>query len=284
MLGRRGRGRGRRGGLMSSVMAFVIIAVVGFSMYSYGPSKALGKLGGLVSEGTQWLEDFDVKDAAGTIGDAAGGSDRPYKMYMVADVGKLKIDNNQTNSPAYERGKMEAIKPKSGSWGAASDFPGWDSVRTIVGSDVYSKCSTRDALVILEGKNVKTKNNCKNESGEWKDPYGWNGDFETTTNPSSFDGEHIVPLKNAWISGAKNMKHSKREKIANDAANLMLTASRPNTQKGDKSIDRWVPDKNSPRFCDYVERYTHVKAKYGLTVTSAEKKSIDNYLEQCGSI
>ena len=63
------------------------------------------------------------------------------------------------------------------------------------------------------------------------------------TAASDLDIDHVVPLKNAWISGAWAWTSSKRESFANDLADPQLIAVTDNVNqaKGDKSPDAWKP-------------------------------------------
>lgn len=281
MLGRgRGRGRGKVKGFMRSLVSLLIVAVIGTAVYVYGPTKAIDKASELIGQGADKANSINTGEVADKAIDGAGkvaqGSDRRYRQQVALELKNIKINDNPTNSPAYDRGKY------FGSWRPASSSKGYGGVKLKVGDDTYAKCTSRQAVSVLEGKGVKVNANCKPIAGTWTDPYGWHGEFQTTTNNSSFEGEHIVPLKEAWMSGAKKWDQQKRYDIANDRDNLMLVAKKPNAQKGASSIDEWAPDQKSPRFCEYVENYVHVKSKYGLTMKTKEKAVADKYLSKCG--
>jgi hypothetical protein len=53
-----------------------------------------------------------------------------------------------------------------------------------------------------------------------------------------------------------------------------------NSAKVDKDAATWLPPNKAFR-CEYVERQTAVKAKYGLWVTRAEHDALASVLEGC---
>lgn len=63
-----------------------------------------------------------------------------------------------------------------------------------------------------DGSNVVTNNACTSTSGTWYSDY----DGATWTAASDVDIDHIVPLKEAWISGAKDWTADQREAFANE--------------------------------------------------------------------
>lgn len=53
-----------------------------------------------------------------------------------------------------------------------------------------------------------------------------------------------------------------------------------NQEKGSASAAYWLPTNGAYR-CDYVARQIGVKAKYGLTVTTKEKRAMLSVLRAC---
>lgn len=84
----------------------------------------------------------------------------------------------------------------------------------------------------------------------------------------------MVPLKNAWISGASKWTTAKREQFANDVTRPQLWAvtDNVNSSKGDKSPDSWKPPLAS-FYCTYARAYVQVKVrKTYLQKKKKEKK------------
>jgi hypothetical protein len=149
-------------------------------------------------------------------------------------------------------------------------FPTWD---TISGS-----CNTRETVLKRDGVSVVVNSSCAATSGTWHSPY----DGGTWTAASDVDIDHMVPLKNAWISGAWAWTTSRRESFANDLSHPQLWAVTDNVNqaKSDRSPDSWKPPLTS-FYCTYARAWVQVKYVWALTVTSAEKSALTSMLNTC---
>ncbi|KDN16638.1 HNH endonuclease family protein [Amycolatopsis rifamycinica] len=149
-------------------------------------------------------------------------------------------------------------------------FPHWDSQG--------SNCDTREVVLKRDGKDVKTDKDCKPTSGTWTSVY----DDETWTKPTDLDIDHMVPLGQAWASGAKTWTTQKREQFANDLTRPQLFAvtDNVNQQKSDKAPDQWKPPLVA-FWCTYATDWIIVKHYYGLTITQAEKTALTDMLRRC---
>ncbi|AZS87565.1 HNH endonuclease family protein [Streptomyces griseoviridis] len=149
-------------------------------------------------------------------------------------------------------------------------FPTWI---TISGT-----CNTREYVIKRDGDNVVVNSACTATSGSWYSVY----DGVTWTAASSLDIDHVVPLAEAWDSGASGWTTAQRQAFANDVTRPQLvpvTAS-VNRSKGDKDPGEWVPPLTSYR-CTYVRAWVQVKYYYDLSVDSAEKSALTSYLASC---
>ncbi|AEO57304.1 hypothetical protein MYCTH_102138 [Thermothelomyces thermophilus ATCC 42464] len=149
-------------------------------------------------------------------------------------------------------------------------FPHWETVS--------GACNTREYVLKRDGTNVVTDSSCAAQSGTWVSPY----DGATWTAASDVDIDHMVPLKNAWISGANTWSTAKRTQFANDIdlPQLWAVTDNVNQAKGDKSPDAWKPPSTS-FYCTYAKSWVTVKYSYGLSVTSAEKSALTSMLNTC---
>ena len=149
-------------------------------------------------------------------------------------------------------------------------FPTWD---TISGT-----CNTRETVLKRDGTSVVVSSACAATSGRWYSPY----DGATWTAAADLDIDHVVPLKNAWISGAWAWTTAKRESYANDLTDPQLIAvtDNVNQSKSDKSPDSWKPPLAS-YYCTYARMWVKVKYVWALTVTSAEKAAVTTMLNAC---
>ncbi|EDQ99674.1 uncharacterized protein LACBIDRAFT_256021 [Laccaria bicolor S238N-H82] len=153
---------------------------------------------------------------------------------------------------------------------ARSAFKTWDIIS--------GNCDTRETVLIRDGTNVVTNNACTATSGNWVSPY----DGVPTTLASDLDIDHVVPLKEAWISGARDWTDAQREAFTNDLTRPQLVAvtDNLNQSKGDRDVAKWVPPLAS-FVCTYVRAWVQVKYYYSLTIDSAEKTALTNYLNNC---
>jgi len=149
-------------------------------------------------------------------------------------------------------------------------FPHWI---TITGS-----CNTREQVLKRDGTGVVVNSSCAPTSGSWRSPY----DGATWTNPADVDIDHMVPLADAWRTGASEWTTEQREAFANDLENPQLWAvtDNVNQEKGDKTPEAWKPPLES-EWCQYSRAYTHVKYVYELTVSSAEQNALEDMLATC---
>lgn len=119
-------------------------------------------------------------------------------------------------------------------------------------------------------KPVEIKN-CRVINGKWYDVYS--GKYYT--NPTELDIDHIVPLKEAYKSGADKWTPKQREAFANDYENLIAVHRTLNRQKGAKDPAQWLPP-HKGYICEYITRWVYVKGKYKLNLDATECKAINN--------
>ena len=140
-------------------------------------------------------------------------------------------------------------------------------------------CNTREVVLKRDGRSVRTGAGCKITGGNWQSPY--NG--RSYTDPLKLDIDHVVPLANAWASGAKNWTAQQREDFANDLTRPQLLAVdlSDNRAKGDQDPSQWKPPLRS-FWCTYATDWVTVKVYWRLTVTADEKSALSEMLETCG--
>ena len=140
-------------------------------------------------------------------------------------------------------------------------------------------CDTRKEVLIAEAiVKPKISKKCVLTGGKWLSSF----DGKSHTKDSGLDVDHLVPLAEAWRSGAWAWTDKEREKYANFLENDMalnaVTASL-NRSKGDKDIANWLPKKN---VCQYLEGWVSIKAYFKLTVDIDEAKTISRNITNCG--
>ncbi|HKS45303.1 MAG TPA: HNH endonuclease family protein [Amycolatopsis sp.] len=149
-------------------------------------------------------------------------------------------------------------------------FPHWEMIS--------GECDTRETVLKRDGQNVQTDAKCEAVSGSWRSPY----DGATWTKPSDVDIDHLVPLGQAWESGAAQWSTDRRKELANDLTHPQLFAVTDNVNqaKGDKAPDEWRPPLESD-WCAYAVDWIEVKSYYQLTVIEAEKSALSDMLNRC---
>lgn len=163
------------------------------------------------------------------------------------------------------------VQPAGSMAGYSRDlFPHW--------SIVSGTCDTRETVLEEQGVGVRTDGECRATSGSWTSPY----DGATWSDASDVDIDHMVPLAEAWRSGAAEWDQVTRELFANDLKSRQLIAVTDNINqaKGDQPPHEWVPPLRS-YWCDYAINWVDVKTVWQLTVTSAEVTALGDMLDTC---
>jgi Protein of unknown function (DUF1524) len=149
-------------------------------------------------------------------------------------------------------------------------FPHW--------ATITRTCDTRETVLKRDGISVTTDSSCAAVSGRWVSPY----DGATWTTAADVDIDHVVPLANAWRTGAATWPASKRREFANDLTNPQLIAVTDNVNqaKGDQTPATWKPPLVT-YWCTYATMWVQVKHRYTLSITAAEKSALTGMLDRC---
>ncbi|MEV4992374.1 HNH endonuclease family protein [Streptomyces niveus] len=139
-------------------------------------------------------------------------------------------------------------------------------------------CDTRETVLKRDGSNVVTNSSCAATSGSWYSEY----DGATWTAASDVDIDHMVPLAEAWTSGASSWSTAQRQAFANDMGNPQLIAvtDNVNQSKSDRDPAEWMPPR-AAYHCMYARMWVDVKHAYNLSVDSAEKTKLQSVLNGC---
>jgi len=141
-------------------------------------------------------------------------------------------------------------------------------------------CDTRSEVLIEESSTAALLGpKCKVISGKWLSRF----DNRSFTNPSQLDIDHLVPLKEAWESGASQWNSAQRQAFANDldfAGSLIAVSASSNRSKGDKDPAQWQPTHKAFR-CTYAVTWIQVKYRWSLTADQAEITSLKKMLNGC---
>ncbi|MDQ1033613.1 hypothetical protein QFZ75_000029 [Streptomyces sp. V3I8] len=120
-------------------------------------------------------------------------------------------------------------------------------------------CSTRAEVLIAESRTEPIiEAGCKVTAGEWYSYY----DGVTLTAPGGLDIDHMVPLAEAWDSGAHTWTPARREAYANDLdaqRSLVAVTARSNRSKSDQDpAEPHLPDPAAlaPRVHNLADAWT----------------------------
>lgn len=176
-----------------------------------------------------------------------------------------------TPSKAVAQAELNAltVKPEGSMSGYSRDkFPHW--------TNQGNGCNTRQLVLMRDADYYH--GNCPVVSGRWYSYY----DGVVVYSPSEVDIDHIVPLAEAWRSGASSWSTEKRRAFANDLSGPQLIAvtASVNRAKGDQDPSTWQPPRPGAR-CAYAKWWIRTKYRWGLSVQQSEKTALQNMLNTC---
>ena len=169
---------------------------------------------------------------------------------------------------------------------AISDLPVATEVRTGYDRTLFKHwvdadgdgCNTRNEVLIAEADDpVTVGSGCSLSGGRWFSYY----DRVSWTNTSDVDIDHMVPLAEAWDSGARTWTSTQRELYANDlgdSRSLVGVTDNVNQAKGDQDPATWMPTYDK---CRYLREFVAVKLRWRLTVDSAERSALQSLSSGC---
>ena len=141
-------------------------------------------------------------------------------------------------------------------------------------------CSTRNEVLIVEAKVKPTVGaRCAISGGEWFSYY----DSKTVTSAGGLDIDHMVPLAEAWDSGASQWDAAKRERYANDLGDdrsLIAVTAASNRSKSDQDPAEWLPPSVEVK-CRYLSEWVATKLRWALTINAAERDALTQKSEGC---
>lgn len=126
---------------------------------------------------------------------------------------------------------------------------------------------------------------CKVKSGVWNPLY--KADKSSIRSPRKLHVDHMVPLKEAFVSGANKWSKPKRchyNNFLKYANHLILVSATENLRKSDREPGDYMPPNRQIR-CEYIKQWMIVKAIWGLTFDRNEISAIQQrfYENNCSS-
>lgn len=141
-------------------------------------------------------------------------------------------------------------------------------------------CDTRHEVLIAEAIVAPSVGpGCTLTGGRWHSLY----DGMETTDAGSLDIDHVVPLAEAWDSGASSWSADRRKAYANDLGvpwALIAVSAASNRAKGDQDPHDWLPPLAAVR-CEYTAMWLEVKVRWSLGVDEVERSTLAGLIAAC---
>ena len=209
-------------------------------------------------------------------GGGGGGDSEPDHTHDDPDVYRAAPSANTGTTMRASRmlNSIERSREHHGWFYYRSKFPHWVD-------NNGDGCDTRQAVLISESRvRAGRTDTCTVTSGRWASLY----DGERWHNPSSVDIDHVVALREAWVSGAHNWTRDTRRRYANDLQwkhSLRAVTDNVNSSKGDRDPAEWLP---SEARCQYAINWVQVKYRWRLKADRAELRTLGRLLDSdCGA-
>jgi len=135
-------------------------------------------------------------------------------------------------------------------------------------------CDTREEVLLSEAEEAPSIGaGCALSGGRWFSYY----DGVSQTSAGALDIDHMVPLAEAWDSGAGGWSADTRRSFANDLGDyrsLVGVTASVNRSKSDQDPADWLPAQQQ---CRYVREWVAVKQRWRMSVDSREKSALASY-------
>jgi hypothetical protein len=152
-------------------------------------------------------------------------------------------------------------------------FGGWINIK-----DDQTCLDTRGLVLKRDSsKQVEVNTSCRVINGDWHDPYT----DKNYTSSTDIQIDHMVPLKNAFMSGAYEWTNKKRCLYANYMGNeyhLLSVFGTENMRKGDRSPREYIPP-NKKYTCNYLKTWLKIKYIWSLRMTPQETEKISQLIQ-----
>jgi Protein of unknown function (DUF1524) len=197
-------------------------------------------------------------------------------------------------SAGEEEGRAADKPPASAGSGRAAELLAALTVADEAHVDTYEReafgegwgpagdgCDVRDEVLAVESTVAVKRGDdgCTVTSGRWESIY----DGYSTPEPEELEVDHMVPLAEAWASGARGWPEARRVAYANDTRHadaLVAVTAATNQAKGDKDPAEWMPSARDS-WCRYASAWVTQKYSWQLSVDAAEKRALTNVLAAC---
>lgn len=150
-------------------------------------------------------------------------------------------------------------------------------------------CNQRDDVLLRDAVRgstvVAAQGRCDHDvlAGTWIDPYSGRelvmDDLKDLRQAQAVQIDHVVPLSEAWRSGAHAWDAERRRLFANDLGGLLAVDGPTNAAKSDDDPAAWRP--RAAYQCAYARRWVTVKHRWTLGVDRSERTALHELLDTC---
>lgn len=210
-----------------------------------------------------------------TDGDAAVGRTADLVVHAIAVLTALAAAVSLAPAPALHEARLGAAQdraalvadiaelplaaPQAVRPYAREEFPHW--------TEVGAGCDTRCAVLDRQ-----------------RSPHGWVSAYDgyVATSAAELEIDHVVPLAEAWVSGASTWTLAQRRAFANDldGAGLLAVSSWSNRDKGADDPAVWRPP-DRRWWCAYAGAWVAVKLRWGLSADATEVGALVEMARTC---
>ncbi len=263
-------------GLITALIAASIVLFGGSSAFAQTevaqhPATQVGLFSGLAG-----LNPSSLLSGVNANAEISPGTDFTLRPLASAAFDLLQYMRNNVEPRTDE--ELFAAIPK---YNRVEMFGGW------VNENAPDDCLNTRAEVLMRdatSENVvkfSAQNPCQVAKGEWHDPYSGT----TYKLAKAVQIDHVVPLKNAYRSGAYGWTKDRRCHYANylgEENHLLAVSGHENMSKGDAAPDRYLPP-NEDYVCEYLHNWLKIKATWSLGFSEAEATAVRDAIEvyQC---
>lgn len=150
-------------------------------------------------------------------------------------------------------------------------------------------CNQRDDVLLRDVEpgtvRVQQQGRCDHDvlAGTWLDPYTGQRltftDLKDLSQAQAIQIDHIVPLAEAWVSGAEDWTPDRRRAYANTLSVLLAVDGPSNASKGADDPAAWRPRKGYQ--CQYAIRWIAIKHTWKLAADPSEVRALGEMLDYC---
>ena len=155
--------------------------------------------------------------------------------------------------------RLTVFEPHAATEYDRAQFPHW--------LDVTARCDTR--CTVLDRQ---------------RSPGGWLSAYDgyVATTARELEIDHVVPLAEAWVSGASTWTLAHRRAFANDLASpeLLAVSAWSNRDKGAQDPATWRPP-DPAWWCAYADAWVTVKVRWSLSADPLEVDALRDMARRC---